>query len=246
MKTSLETGWTRCVVGYVVALGGFFLLAEVLRLVSPSIGVESAMTRQVALKVLMIVAAMVAWAITRRPWSEMGWRKIAWGPGIWPWVAVACAAMAAASMLMLLSGGRHPLVAQLSFLELVLSVWVVSSVGEEIYVRGAMQSWCMAGAEAGADPGAGRAFAPAVVTSAVLFASMHVSLMWMGAGVVGGGIIVGATLFVGWACAILRARTGSLWAAILLHILANVAAVPGGVVGVVIYRIIYGELPAMK
>ena len=91
--------------------------------------------------------------------------------------------------------------------------------------------------------GIGSAFAPSIVSSAFLFAAMHVSLMWSSAGVKGGLAIVLAMLSLGWACAVLRARSRSLWPAIACHVIGNVAAVPGGILGVILYRLIYGHLP---
>ena len=82
-----------------------------------------------------------------------------------------------------------------------------------------------------------------MVSSAGLFAAMHAPLMWSAAGFAGGLTIVLAMLVVGWACAVLRERTGSLWPAIACHVVANMAAIPGGITAVVLYRLILGRLP---
>jgi len=76
-----------------------------------------------------------------------------------------------------------------------------------------------------------------------LFAAMHVPLMWSPVGVKGGLPIVLATLGLGFACAVLRARSRSLWPAIACHIIGNIAGLPGGILGVVLYRLVYGRLP---
>jgi membrane protease YdiL (CAAX protease family) len=59
----------------------------------------------------------------------------------------------------------------------------------------------------------------------------------------GGLAIVLSTLGVGWACAVLRARSKSLLPAIACHVIGNVAGVPGGIIGVIIYRLVYGRIP---
>jgi membrane protease YdiL (CAAX protease family) len=82
-----------------------------------------------------------------------------------------------------------------------------------------------------------------IVSSAVLFAAMHGPLMRSPLGVKGGLAIVLSTLGVGWACAVLRARSKSLLPAIACHVIGNVAGVPGGILGVIIYRLVYGRLP---
>src|SRR5262249_37307012 len=85
-----------------------------------------------------------------------------------------------------------------------------------------------------------------VPLSALFFAGMHVPLIWSGAGALGGGTIVGATLVLGWAAAELRARTSSLVHAIGVHIFGNMASVPFGILAVLAYKVIHGEMPIAK
>ena len=67
--------------------------------------------------------------------------------------------------------------------------------------------------------------------------------MWSPIGVKGGLVIVLSTLGVGFACAALRAHSESLWPAIACHIAANVAGLPGGILGVILYFLVYGQMP---
>lgn len=229
------TGSSRCAVAIIAGFGLFYALGLGSSQLAPPLGLDTVIGRQVALKLLMIVAAVGVWAATRRPWAEMGWRASPVRKAYWKPVALACACMMLAAAVMILTGHRHPLAAGMTFPQIVVVIWLLSSVSEEIYVRGLVQSWCRAGASPGAT----------VATSALLFAAMHVPIIWMGGGPVGGGIIVAATLGVGWACARLRERTGSLVLPIALHIAANVSAVPGGILGVIAYRLIHGQMPAL-
>ena len=128
----------------------------------------------------------------------------------------------------------------MNFLQIVVVIWGLSSVSEEIYVRGLIQSW-MADRNVSFDVHS--YFEPAIVMSALLFAAMHVPLMLTPIGVKGALPIVLATLAVGFACAVLRAQSRSLWPAIACHIIGNVAAIPGGILGVVLYRLFHGRLP---
>lgn len=228
--------------GFAGAVGAFFVIALGLGAALPRVGIEDPARVQVILKVVMMAAAAAFWGVLRRPWKEMGWGRGVWPRGTWKVVLLGCLPMMAASVVMVMTGFRHPLASKLSVVELVFEVWVLSSVAEEIFVRGAMQGWCELGMGEHEKRGV---FAAPVVMSAAAFGSMHMPLMWKGAGVVGGGVIVAATLLVGWACAVVRARTGSLWGAIGLHIAANVAAVPGGILGVVLYRVVFGTMPEL-
>jgi membrane protease YdiL (CAAX protease family) len=128
----------------------------------------------------------------------------------------------------------------MGFLQIVLSVWLLSSFSEEVYVRGLVQSWV---AKCPDPSGNNSASAPSIVSSALVFAGMHAPRIWSAAGVSGGLVIVLATLGAGWAGAVLRARSSSLWPAIACHIFANVMGVPGGILGIILYRVVYGRLP---
>ncbi len=200
----------------------------------------SPVTDQLWLKLALIVISGAIFAVLRRPWSEFGLVRPRWGRGDAWWFVLAAVAMAVVSMVMVLLGERHPLARELSFLQIVLVVWLLSSVAEEVFVRGLVQGLATPGGAGGARTGR---LLPPVVLSAAFFAAMHVPLVWRGAGVRGGLIIVATMFVVGWAAAELRARTGSLLPAVLAHIGGNVAGVPGGILGVVIYRLVHGQMP---
>jgi hypothetical protein len=55
-----------------------------------------------------------------------------------------------------------------------------------------------------------------------------------------------ATLVLGWAAAELRARTDSLAHAIGVHVVGNVASVPFGILAILAFRLIHGEMPAIR
>jgi membrane protease YdiL (CAAX protease family) len=156
---------------------------------------------------------------------------------------MAALAMGLASIVMILTKSRHPIASQLSFLQIVGTVWLLSSISEEIFVRGLVQSWIAAPFELTPRD---RGYRCVILASAALFGGLHVSLIWKGAGPIGGCTIVAATFIVGWAAAEIRARTGSLPHAIGVHIVGNVAALPFGIIGVILYRIIYGVMPVLK
>ncbi len=229
----------RALVGFVWGILLFLGLAYALKAILPAEVIGSPIRSQLMLKGSMVVLALVGWALQRRPFGEMGWRRPAWNLSHLVWYAIGAAAMMATTVVLIFVGRKHPLAAQMSFPQIVLMIWFVSSFSEEIYVRGLVQSWITKGEETANLS----FFAPAIVSSALVFAAMHVSLIWTPLGLKGGVPLVVATLVLGWVCAVLRARTGSLWPAIACHVLGNVAAVPGGILGVIMYRVIYHRLP---
>ena len=74
----------------------------------------------------------------------------------------------------------------------------------------------------------------AIASSAILFGSMHLSLLWIGADLWTVAIIVACTSLLGWAAAVARHQSGSLIPAILVHVLFNV----GGFIAALIYTIV--------
>jgi hypothetical protein len=236
----MRNQWLRAFIGFVWGLSLFLALAWSLRLGPGSTGSRSAVISQLVLKTVLILVAVLMWKLLGRPLSEMGWRRADWWHRWYlVWILIAAASMMGASVATIFLGVRHPIASQMSFLQIVVLVWLLSSCSEEIYVRGLVQSWVADRDNANINS----AFEPSIVSSALLFAAMHSPLLWSSAGVKGGLVIVLATLGVGWACAVLRARSGSLLPAIACHVLGNVAGVPGAILGAILYRLVYGRLP---
>ena len=231
----------RACAGYAWGLLLFLALAYSLKFAFASLGDVTPAISQIVVKGLMIVISLAGWLALRRPFREMGWQRIQrWAVSDMTWYAIAALGMMAASIVMVLLEVRHPLPSQMGLAQIVVIIWLGSSFAEEIYVRGLVQSWM---ADRQSPPTVPSPIEPAIVASALLFSSMHVPLMWSAAGIKGGLPIVLATLVVGWACAVLRTRCDSLWPAIVCHVLGNVAGLPGGIIGVILYRVLYGHLP---
>ncbi|CAN5556319.1 hypothetical protein BH09PLA1_BH09PLA1_19010 [soil metagenome] len=228
---------TRAIIGVVLGGATFFGCGL---LIKQFAGQMSALAMQWTLKVAMIVIALLIWRFTGRGWREMGWQPSRPCRHKWIWYLIAALAMGLATILMILTNSRHPVAAQLSFPQLIVTIWLLSSISEEIFVRGLVQSWIAAPFEFTPRD---RGWHIVIFASALLFGGMHVPLIWKGAGPLGGCTIVAATFVLGWAAAEIRARSGSLLHAIGVHIVGNVAALPFGIIGAIFYRIIYGKLP---
>jgi len=237
----MRNQWLRALVGFVWGLLLFLAVAWSLKLGLGSTLSGSAGLSQVVLKTALVLVAVCGWKLLGRSPSEMGWRRADWwNRSYLTWFVIAAVSMMAGSVVMILLGLQHPVAAKMGFLQIVLVIWLLSSVSEEVYVRGLVQSWVAGRDDAN---GLNSAFESSIVSSALLFASLHVPLMWSPVGVKGGLVIVLSTLGVGFACAALRARSRSLWPAIACHVIGNVAGVPGGILGVILYRLVHGQLP---
>jgi membrane protease YdiL (CAAX protease family) len=238
---SMRNPWIRALVGYLWGVLLFLAVAYSFKYALDALGNHSATVSQIVMKGTLVLLALAAWKFSGRPASQMGWCRAPWWNRSYVlWFVIAAVVMMTASVTMVLLEVVHPIAAKMNFLQIVVVIWLGSSFSEEVYVRGLVQSWIAGGEDATTPPSA---FTPSIVASALVFASMHVPLIWSPAGVAGGLTLVAATLVLGWACAVLRARTKSLWPAIACHIFGNVAGVPGTIMGIIIFRLLHGRLP---
>jgi membrane protease YdiL (CAAX protease family) len=164
------------------------------------------------------------------------------------WVLIALAAMgmgAIATLAVSLSGGSgNPVVKQLSFPQIVLFVWVFSSIIEEILTRGFIQGHLSPLNEVGVGMLVFRVSVP-TLAGALFFAAMHLVLLLSGADIPTTVIIVIFTFSLGLLAGHQRAKSGSLIPAIILHALANVGGMLGGIVFVLIAIVTTGRLPEL-
>jgi membrane protease YdiL (CAAX protease family) len=135
------------------------------------------------------------------------------------WAAIAHTAVAVVWRLLPPSAG-HPGVAGASFLQVVITVWVIASTCEEVLYRGLIQSFLEPLGIHGVEVSGIRLSLP-VIAAALLFGFMHMMLLAAGAdGFLVGGI-VGTAVVLGLVAGYQREKSGSLIPAILVHMLFN-------------------------
>jgi membrane protease YdiL (CAAX protease family) len=139
-------------------------------------------------------------------------------------------------------GGGNPLLKELGFPQMILFVWVFSSIIEEIFTRGFVQ-----GHVANLS---GRYFSFSfinmewpVLISALVFASMHFVLLVSGVDAVTMTVTFLFTLSIGLLAGYVRQKTGSLIPAITVHIFANIGGAIGGVIYMLARFAITGQFP---
>ena len=143
--------------------------------------------------------------------------------------ALASGAMAAVAIHALRMGissvlpdvGGHPSVAGASFTHIVITIWILASVSEEVLHRGLIQSFLDPLRSRGLTLPGVRLSLP-VVAGAVLFGAMHIMLLTLGASAVYVGLVVGSAIVLGLFAGYWREKTGSLVPAVLIHVLFNV------------------------
>jgi membrane protease YdiL (CAAX protease family) len=131
----------------------------------------------------------------------------------------------------------------LSFLQIVLLVWLLASVAEEVFVRGYIQSYLEPLAARGFKVFRWRISVP-VIISALFFSAMHLILLTTGMPFLSVYVILVFTFCLGLAAAMQRERTGSVLPAIATHISFNVGGMIGGMLYVIIQVVLVGRTAA--
>ncbi|HVG23361.1 MAG TPA: type II CAAX endopeptidase family protein [Thermoanaerobaculia bacterium] len=175
---------------------------------------------QVLTKLIMLVEAFIAMFLARRPLSDFGFRR---SDGRSRALIFGAFVLGAAATLLILSLGLKGLSSVMkghTFVQIVLFVWLWSSIVEEIFVRGWLQSTI---ARQGLSERA------TIAISALFFGSLHLSLLRTSVEPASVACIVTFTTILGFICATLRQRTRSLLPSILAHIGFNVGGMFGGI-----------------
>jgi membrane protease YdiL (CAAX protease family) len=137
------------------------------------------------------------------------------------------------------AGGMSPLKG-LSFVQIVLLVWVLASIAEETLVRGYVQSYLEPLMDRGFSVLHLRISLP-VIMSAVFFALMHIILLATGTSFLTTYIVVVFAFFLGLVAAYQRERTGSILPAIAAHVSFNIGGVIGGAICVILQIAVFGK-----
>ncbi|HEY6460330.1 MAG TPA: CPBP family intramembrane glutamic endopeptidase [Polyangiaceae bacterium] len=189
-----------------------------------------------ALKVTLLAAAFGLAAAQGLGASGVG--LVAPSRGVWGTaVGLGLLLGAAGTLLMLAAGiqGLRKAVAGHSLASIVFWFWIVSSIAEEVFCRGWFQGTTMAAVT-------GTSLAP-LLPSAVLFGSLHLTLLSAGVERRAVVAIVGSTALLGLLAAWARATTGSLYPPVAAHVAFNVGGLLGGVLYAGAYRARTGKLP---
>lgn len=162
------------------------------------------------------------------------------------WIMVIIIALgmgAVANLVIALAGsGGNPLVKQLNFPQIILFIWIFSSIIEEVFVRGFIQSHLSPLKNIKLNLGILKFDLPTVI-AAVFFGAMHLILLVNGVEFLSLVIILVFTFSLGLLAGYLRAKYESLIPAVIVHMLANMGGVIGGIIFVIITVITTGKPP---
>ena len=241
------TSVTRRVTTALSVAVGIFLIAAMVPKVFMSGPIPKLMTTQ-ALELLLALLAIVIFGQSK--FSEYGFRKprVSQPPaeGGVRWVRICLTApllgMVATPLILALGGTGNPLAKSLSFPQIVLFVWIFSSIIEEVFTRGFLQGHLSVLSGKHMKLLFVRIELP-VLISALFFACMHFTLLFAGVDATTMAVTFLFTFSIGLMAGYLRAKTGSLIPAIAVHMLANIGGMIGGIIYTLINYMITGKLP---
>jgi len=179
----------------------------------------SPMLRQWTFDASLVVISLVIWRATGRPWKDLGLRWPVAHSVRWRWYAAACAVMVPASIAAVYFRVSHPTLQTMTPLQVIVSVWFISSIAEETFARGLVQSFTYA------RESFGHSGYLDIAVSSLVFAGMHAALLWIGMSPVGVAIIIATTASIGAIAAIARRVTGSILHCVGIHTVSNAVGV---------------------
>jgi len=199
-------------------------------------------TSHAVLKTVLVGLSLAIMAFSGRRLADFGFRR---ATGVsWLRVILLGLAVGAVGSLAVILSPAKGMKPSGTFWQMILGIWIYSSVTEEIHARGLVQG-LLDGYRQHAASVLGLRLSVPVLTGGVLFATLHALLLRTGVDVLTVAIVVVFTFVVGTAAGVLRERYGSLLPAIVIHMAANVGGFLGGVVYAVIHVLVYGEPPEM-
>lgn len=216
---------SRVVTALAVAIG-IFLVAIVL----PKFVISGAVPRLMTTQGLELVLSLLAIAVIgKSKFADYGFRMPQGGSR---WLVVAVWApllgIAATIGVLGLGGQGSPVAKSLTFPQIILFVWIFSSIIEEVFTRGFLQSHLSVLSGKYVKFPFFRIEWP-VFLSALFFGLMHLVLLASGADLTTTIVTVLFTFSLGLMAAYLRSLTGSLLPAIVAHLLANIGGMIGGI-----------------
>jgi membrane protease YdiL (CAAX protease family) len=205
-----------------------FLVAGIL---PESITTQYPWARQGVSQGLMTAVALGAMVTSSWPFAEFGFRRPTPAKGRFKLWGLALGAASTGVILALGLRGMRGHLAAYGLPGIVLWIWVISSVVEELFCRAWFQTLIGGNTRA------------AILGSTALFGAMHLLLLFSDLEITTVVVILLSVTALGYVCATARARTGSVRPAIFAHMMFNVGAFLAGVIYAIAYRVATGKLP---
>lgn len=223
-----------------LVLGVFVAASLAARALPESVTARYPWARQAVSQGLMAAVALGAMAVSRRPWAEFGFRRPVPARGHFLVWGLVLGALSTGVILALGLRGMRARLGAYGLPGIVLWIWIISSTVEELFCRG----WFQTLAGGGECDSHGKRPRAAVLWSAALFGTMHLSLLFSDIDIAAVVVIVLSVTALGYVCATARARTGSLRPAIAAHVMFNVGGFLAGVIYTIAYRVATGHMPS--
>lgn len=222
-----------------MALGIFMLAWFGGELFPEKIYTQYVWMRQLVFKTLLAgLTILVITLILRRNLSDFGFKK---GKSYKKFKIMLPGLIlgALATVLILISPAQgNPAIKNFNLLQLILFIWIYSSLTEEIFCRGFIQSYLTPLKDYRIEQ-----YSLPVFISAVVFGLIHLSLIVLGADIYSIILTVGFTFVLGLYAGKFREIYDSLWPAFWVHMAFNIGGTVTGIIYGIFYVIITGSPP---
>lgn len=211
------------------------LLAEVLKHIS---GFPSWLS-QVFMKVILVILSVIVARLLSLPLSKFGFQQSSNTRNRKKYIVLALLLGAlSSSIILIFKIPKLPVLEGLSFFQILLVVWLWSSITEEIFARGFVQA--LASESTSTFKVTPFNVSSGGLASAIVFSLIHFSI-WVGGGSIYTTVIIMIfTFLLGILCSKTRDEI-NLQSAIYVHIAFNVGGAIGGIIINIIYFISTGE-----
>lgn len=232
------------IIAIILGFGLFFLSSYLAKGLMNFVPGEIIWLEQVLMKAILIVVSFASIALLLKiPWSDAGFQKPNQKLKKRPIILGGMLLGALATAFVFFSPAQGiPLVKSLNLLEFLLVIVIWSSLAEEIFIRGFIQSYLKPFEEQKVKLFSFSCSVP-VCISAFVFAGIHLSLLFAGIDYYTVCITVALTFLLGLLAGIYREKYESIVPALITHMSFNVGGIICGIIIAIMYKIITGELP---
>ena len=200
--------------------------------------------QQVVMKCLLLLLSLFSIRfILKASWSDAGFKKPAIPMKKAKIIIAGMILGAFATLLIFITPAKgYAMIKQLSLIQFFLIIVFWSSVVEEIFIRGFIQTGLKHLQEKKIQILRFH-ISQSILISALIFAGMHLSLLFFDVDYWTVLIVVLSTFLLGLVAGYYREKYDSILPAIITHMFFNVGGIVGGIPMAILYRLLTGELP---
>lgn len=234
------------IAGFIIGILTFALASLISRGILHFIPIDIIWFGQVLLKAILIVLSVIGIRyVLKISLKDAGFRKAVIKMKKWNIVLSGMVLGGLATVLIFFTPAKGiPLTKQLNILEFLLVIIVWSSLSEEIFLRGFIQPYLKPFEHKKVNI-LNNSISVPVLTCALVFSAMHLSLLFVGADYYTVSFTLLTTFLLGLLAGAYREKYGSVIPSVITHMSFNIGGIIAGIIIAILYKILTGELPQL-